>query len=88
MSSFFPPGFGTSAVPGCKPGHTQRYEIFCSTVLSAKELFGTWYQAVNLAIGASAIFIPLLFFLAYTLFKPKESTATPVKPKPKSESPT
>ncbi|KAL1412242.1 hypothetical protein Q8F55_003253 [Vanrija albida] len=89
MSSFFPPGFGTAAAAECGP-EQRRYLIFCSSALSPRELFAHWYQSVNLAIGASAIIVPLLIFLAYQwLFRPKENAGgLGPRPKAKSEAPT
>jgi len=81
MASFFIPGGGDPAA-NCTVGG---FQIYCNTILPAERRFGKTYQVINLALGATALVVPIAMYLIYLLMqcrsRPKPERTRSSKPK-------
>jgi hypothetical protein len=59
MSGFLPVP-GLSNITQCEP-------VQCNAIIPADRRFDHWYQTVSLAIGATAVVIPILLALIFHL---------------------
>lgn len=65
MASFFQPGFDNPQANGnCS---SSRFLVFCNSVLPADQRFAELYQTVTLAIGGTAILIPILLAVIFSI---------------------
>ncbi|KAM0325924.1 hypothetical protein ACHAQA_007229 [Verticillium albo-atrum] len=83
MASFQQPGFNGPVVNDSAVNDftecvaRSRFEVLCNGILPTERRFAKWYQILDLAIGATAIVIPILLFLLYRVARPRHDASSP-----------
>lgn len=60
MASFFQPGSHDPAIEHCDIG---RFAVYCNSIIPSERRLETWYQIFNLALGSTAVVLPLAYML-------------------------